>query len=203
MSRSSSHWTDAALKRAMEEARACAVCAAHLPLGPRPVFRLSASARLLIVGQAPGTKVHETGIPWNDRSGDRLRQWMGIGRDTFYDEARVAILPMGLCYPGVLANGGDAPPRPECAPLWHPRLLPLLPRIELTLLVGSYAQAGFLGDERANTMTETVRNFRDYLPRFLPLPHPSWRTTAWERNNPWFARRVLPELRKRVRELAG
>jgi uracil-DNA glycosylase len=203
MSRSSSRATDAALKRAMAEARACAVCAAHLPLGPRPVFRLSASARLLIVGQAPGAKVHATGIPWNDRSGDRLRQWMGIGREAFYDQARVAILPMGLCYPGVLANGGDAPPRPECAPLWHPRLLPLLPRIELTLLVGSYAQAGFLGDEREDTMTETVRNFRDYLPRFLPLPHPSWRTTAWERDNPWFARRVLPELRRRARELAG
>lgn len=186
----------------MDEARACALCAAHLPLGPRPVFRLSATARLLIVGQAPGTKVHETGIPWNDRSGDRLRQWLGIGRDLFYDETRIAILPMGLCYPGVLPNGGDAPPRPECAPLWHPKLLPLLPRIELTLLVGSYAQAGFIAKkDRGDTLTETVRNFRDYLPRFLPTPHPSWRTGAWERKNPWFAKKVLPELRKRVKEL--
>jgi uracil-DNA glycosylase len=202
MSTSSSRATDAALKRAMAEARACAVCVAHLPLGPRPVFRLSASARLLIVGQAPGAKVHETGIPWNDRSGDRLRQWMGIGREAFYDEARVAILPMGLCYPGVLANGGDAPPRPECAPLWHPRLLPLLPRVELTLLVGGYAIAGFIAEkDRPRTVTGAVRNFRDYLPKFLLTPHPSWRTTAWERNNPWFARRVLPELRKRVMEL--
>ncbi len=194
--------TEPKLKRAMAEARACALCARHLPLGPRPVFRLSISARLLIVGQAPGTKVHETGIPWNDRSGDRLRQWMGIERDVFYDETRVAILPMGFCYPGVLPNGGDAPPRPECAPLWHPRLLPLLPRIELILLAGSYAIAGFIGkNDRPATVTEVVRNFRDYLPRFLPTPHPSWRTAVWERKNPWFAKKVLPELRKRVREL--
>ncbi len=185
----------------MQEARACRVCAAHLPLGPRPVFRLSVAARILIVGQAPGTKVHETGLPWNDRSGDRLRQWLKFSREDFYDATRVAILPMGLCYPGVLPQGGDAPPRPECAPLWHPRLLPLLPNIELTLLVGGYAQAGFLKDDRRKTMTETVRNFRQYLPRYLPLPHPSWRTTAWEKKNPWFGKIVLPELRRRVREL--
>lgn len=197
MSTSSSRKADTALKRAMNEARACRACA-DLPLGPRPVFRLSSTARLLIVGQAPGTKVHETGIPWNDRSGDRLREWTKLGRDDFYDERRVAIMPMGFCYPGVLANGGDAPPRPECAPRWHPVLLPLLPRVELVLLVGSYAQAGFLGAARQKTLTETVRHFRDYLPRFLPLPHPSWRTTTWERKNPWFARQVLPELRKRV-----
>jgi uracil-DNA glycosylase len=203
MSRSSSSGTEAALDRAIAEARACRVCARHLPLGPRPVFRLSASARLLIVGQAPGTRVHETGVPWNDRSGDRLRQWMAVERDEFYDARRVAIMPMGFCYPGTLLNGGDAPPRPECAPLWHPRLLPLLPRIELTLLVGGYAQEGFLGKSRRATMTETVRGFRGFLPRFLPLPHPSWRTTAWERKNPWFARTVLPELRRRVRALLG
>ncbi|MGQ0675932.1 MAG: uracil-DNA glycosylase family protein [Rhodospirillales bacterium] len=204
MSLSSPKGNDAALKRAMAEARACALCAAHLPLGPRPVFRLSTAARLLIVGQAPGTKVHETGIPWNDRSGDRLRQWMGIERAAFYDEARVAIMPMGFCYPGALAGGGDAPPRPECAPRWHPRLLALLPRIELTLLVGGYAIAGFIdANKRAQTMTETVWRFADFLPRFLPLPHPSWRTTAWERNNRWFADRVLPELRERVRALTA
>ena len=186
----------------MEEARACRVCEAHLPLGPRPVFRLSTTARLLIVGQAPGTKVHETGLPWNDRSGDRLRQWLRLGRDDFYDATRVAILPMGLCYPGVLPSGGDAPPRPECAPLWHPRLLALLPQIELTLLVGSYAIAGFIDKkDRPATMTGAVRSFRDYLPRFLPLPHPSWRTTAWEKRNPWFGKKVLPELRRRVQEL--
>ncbi len=184
----------------MAAARACTLCARHLPLGPRPVFRLSASARLLIVGQAPGTKVHATGLPWNDRSGDRLRQWMGIGRADFYDADRIAILPMGLCYPGRLENGGDAPPRPECAPLWHARFLPLLPRVELVLLVGAYAQARYIGGKRS--VTETVRDFRKHLPRFLPLPHPSWRTTAWERNNPWFAAEVLPELRAAVKRLA-
>jgi uracil-DNA glycosylase len=199
MSRRSCAAIDAALAAAIEAARACTVCARHLPLGPRPVFRLSAAARLLIVGQAPGTRVHETGLPWNDRSGDRLRQWMAIGRADFYDERRIAILPMGLCYPGRLENGGDAPPRPECAPIWHDRLLALMPRIELTLLVGSYAQARYLGGKAS--MTETVRDFRRHLPRYLPLPHPSWRTTAWERRNPWFAKEVLPELRKAVKRL--
>ena len=179
--------------------RACRLCAAHLPLGPNPVFRLSPSARLLVVGQAPGTKVHATGIPWNDPSGDRLRQWLALGRDAFYDTARVAILPTGLCYPGRLPRGGDQPPRPECAPAWHPPLLARLPYVRLTLLVGAYAQAYYLGDRRGTTLTETVRHFHDFLPEFLPLPHPSWRTLAWARRNPWFARRVLPELRRRVR----
>jgi uracil-DNA glycosylase len=187
----------------MVAARACTLCAEHLPLGPRPVFRLSRTARLLIVGQAPGTRVHETGLPWNDRSGDRLRQWMQIGRERFYDPARIAILPMGLCYPGRLPNGGDAPPRPECAPHWHPKLVPLLPQIELVLLVGSYAQAYYLPETRARTMTETVQSFRQHLPRFLPLPHPSWRTTAWERKNPWFIEEVLPVLRDQVNRLTG
>lgn len=199
MSPACSAATDRALDAAMAEARACTRCAG-LPLGPRPVFRLSTTARLLIVGQAPGTKVHETGIPWNDRSGDRLRQWMAIGRADFYDAGRIAILPMGLCYPGRLKNGGDAPPRPECAPYWHERLLPLLPRIELVLLVGSYAQARYIGGKE--TMTARVRDFRKHLPRYLPLPHPSWRTTGWERKNPWFAAEVLPELRTLVKRLA-
>jgi uracil-DNA glycosylase len=174
------------------EARACARCAAQLPLGPRPVFRVSATARLLIIGQAPGTKVHATGIPWHDPSGDRLRLWLGMTRDEFYDESRVAIVPMGLCYPGRLPNGGDAPPRPECAPLWHDRLLALMPEIRLTLLVGGYAQARYLGK---GAMTERVRDFARYLPRYFPLPHPSWRTTAWERKNPWFTTEALPALR--------
>ncbi len=187
----------------MEEARGCTLCAKVLPLGPRPVFRLGRGARLLIVGQAPGTRVHETGLPWNDRSGDRLRQWMAIERERFYDAEHIAILPMGLCYPGRLKQGGDAPPRPECAPLWHKRLVALLPRIELVLLVGSYAQAYYLDRARGATMTETVRDFRRHLPRFLPLPHPSWRTTAWERRNPWFGADVLPVLRAEVRRLVG
>lgn len=180
----------------VEAARACKVCAAHLPLGPRPVLQVSRTARLLIIGQAPGTKVHATGVPWNDPSGDRLRLWLGLDRTTFYDEAGVAIVPMGLCYPGRLPKGGDAPPRPECAPLWHPRLLPLMPDIRLTLLVGSYAQARAFGK---GTMTERVRAFREYLPAGrVPLPHPSWRTSGWERRNTWFNEDLLPELRARV-----
>jgi uracil-DNA glycosylase len=176
-------------------ARACRICEAHLPLGPRPVFRVSTTARLLIVGQAPGTKVHESGIPWNDPSGDRLRRWLQMDRDTFYDEARIAIVPMGLCYPGRLRNGGDAPPRPECAPLWRERLVSAMPNIRLTLLIGIYALTHTLGP---GAMTDHVRAFRDGLPRYFPLPHPSWRTVAWERKNPWFETEVLPALRASV-----
>lgn len=187
----------------LDRARTCRVCAKDLPLGPRPVFRLAASARLLIVGQAPGTKVHATGIPWNDPSGDRLRDWLALDRDTFYDAARIAILPTGLCYPGRLARGGDAPPRPECAPLWHAPLRAHLTRVRLTLLVGSYAQAHDLGRRRGASMTETVRRFADYLPDHFVLPHPSWRTLGWARRNPWFERDVIPALRKRVHALIG
>ncbi|MGE5518127.1 MAG: uracil-DNA glycosylase family protein [Bacteroidota bacterium] len=178
--------------------RACTVCAPHLPLGPRPILRASPTARLLIVGQAPGTKVHETGIPWNDRSGDRLREWLGLDRDTFYDESRIAIVPTGLCYPGRDPRGGDLPPRPECAPLWHPVILPLLTEVRLTLAVGSHAQAVLLKDRRRGSMTETVAAWRDTLPGLIPLPHPSWRTTAWQRKNPWFDTDLLPDLRARV-----
>jgi uracil-DNA glycosylase len=185
----------------LRDINACTLCAAHLPLGPRPVIRGLPSARLLITSQAPGTRVHETGLSFNDRSGDRLRDWLQIDRAAFYDERRIAIMPMGLCYPGRLPNGGDAPPRPECAPRWHPRFLALLPEIRLTLLVGSYAINHYLGGRRS--MTATVAAWRDYLPRYLPLPHPSWRTTAWERKNPWFAEELLPELRRRVRAALG
>ena len=188
----------AALAALVEKARACRVCEAHLPLGPRPVLRASATAKLLIVGQAPGTKVHVSGIPWNDASGDRLRRWLDLDRDTFYDESRIAIMPMGLCYPGVDKNGGDSPPRPECAPLWHPPLLALMPQVELVLLVGSHAQAWYLGKQRRKSMTETVAAWRDYLPRFIPTPHPSWRNTAWLKRNPWFEAELVPELRRRV-----
>src|SRR5690349_2951521 len=151
------------LARLLADIRACRVCEASLPLGPRPTVRASATARIMIVGQAPGTRVHETGIPWNDRSGDRLRQWLGLDRDTFYDESRIAIVPMGFCYPGVDRNGGDAPPRPECAPLWNDRLRALLPRVELTVLAGGYGQARYLGTRRGASMTETVARWRDYL----------------------------------------
>ncbi len=179
--------------------RQCRLCAAHLPLGPNPVLRAAPSARLLIVGQAPGTKVHATGIPWNDPSGDRLREWLALDRDTFYDETRVAIVPMGFCYPGRLPKGGDAPPRPECAPAWHAPLLERLPHLRLTLLVGAYAQAHYLGDRRGASLAETVRGFRDFLPAYLPLPHPSWRTRHWAKRNDWFERDVIPALRRRVK----
>lgn len=184
--------------------RACRICEADLPLGPRPVVHMTAEARLLIIGQAPGTKVHESGIPWNDASGDRLRDWLSIDREAFYDPSKIAIMPMGFCYPGRDPKGGDLPPRPECAPQWHDRLRSFLPNIELTLLVGSYAQARYLGKMRARTMTETVRNFRKYLPDgFLPTPHPSWRTTAWLKKNPWFDAEILPELRARTAKLVA
>ncbi len=189
----------AGLEEVLRAARACRVCMAHLPLGPRPVLRAGSGARLLIVGQAPGTRVHETGIPWNDPSGERLRDWLAVDRATFYDEARIAIVPMGFCYPGRNPRGGDNPPRPECAPLWHGPLLAALPGIELTLLVGQYAQAHYLGKRRRATLTETVRAWADYGPGFLPLPHPSWRNTGWLKRNPWFAAELLPELRARVR----
>jgi uracil-DNA glycosylase len=174
-----------------------------LPSGPRPVVRGSSSARLCIVGQAPGVRVHNSGIPWNDPSGKRLRDWLQTDDETFYDESRVAIVPIGFCYPGTMENGGDYPPRKECAPKWHPPLLDALKKVELTLLVGTYAQAFYLGRERKKNMTETVRAFRDYLPRFLPTPHPSWRTTGWQKKNPWFDEELLPELRARVHALVG
>lgn len=186
----------------LAEVRACTVCAAHLPLGPRPVLRASQTARLLIVGQAPGTRVHESGTPWQDRSGERLRAWLEMDAETFYDETRIAIVPMGFCYPGVLPNGGDAPPRPECAPLWHERVLTKMPDIRLTLLIGQYAQARYLGKRRGKTLGETVSRFESFLGEgIVPLPHPSWRTTAWEKKNPWFTAALLPALRARLREL--
>lgn len=175
----------------------CRVCAAHLPHGVRPVTSFSPSARLLIIGQAPGSKVHLSGIPWDDKSGDRLREWTGLDRETMYDSARVALVPMGFCYPGK-ASGGDKPPRRECAPLWHDEVLAILPKDRLTLLVGSYAQSYYLPATRTLSMTERVRRFRDFLPDVLPLPHPAWRSTLWMRQNPWFEAEVLPILRTRV-----
>lgn len=183
--------------RLVAEARACTACEG-LPLGPRPVIRAGASARLLIISQAPGTKAHETGLSFNDPSGDRLRDWLALDRDTFYDEARVAIMPMGFCYPGRLPRGGDAPPRPECAPLWHDRLRAGLTEVRLTLLVGSYAIRHYLPGGRSRSMTEAVAGWCDHLPDIIPTPHPSWRTTAWQRKHPWFETELLPALRNRV-----
>ena len=194
------------LESLLTEIRACRICADHLPLGPRPVVVARGPARILIIGQAPGTKVHATGIPWNDRSGDTLRGWMAVDRETFYDPDRIAILPMGFCYPGVMPskNGkscGDAPPRPECAPAWHERVLAHLPNIYLVLLAGMYAQARYLGERRKHTLTETVASWREYGPKLLPLPHPSWRSGNLIRKNPWFETELLPELRSRVAAL--
>lgn len=181
----------------LQKVRSCTICEPHLPLGPNPVLRASASSRLLIVGQAPGTKVHASGVPWADASGIRLRDWLGIDGETFYDERVVAIVPMGFCYPG-RGKGGDLPPRPECAPTWHPQVLPLLKKVELILLIGSYSQAAFLGATRRATLTETVHDARTYLPRYLPLPHPSPRNQMWLRRNPWFDADIVPLLRAQV-----
>ena len=177
--------------------RACRLCEAHLPLGPNPVLRARPSARLLIVGQAPGTRVHESGIPWNDASGIRLRGWLGLEREAFYDERNIAIVPMGFCYPGK-AESGDLPPRPECAATWHGRLFPLLPRVRLKLLIGQYAQQHFLGARRGKTLTDTVRDFRSHLPDAIPLPHPSPRNQLWFKVNPWFEAELVPVLRESV-----
>lgn len=180
------------------EIRACALCAPHLPLGPRPVLRGRASARLLIVSQAPGVRVHETGLSFDDRSGDRLRSWMALDSEAFYDEARVAIMPIGFCYPGHDARGGDLLPRPECATLWHARLRPLFPAIELTLLVGRCAIEAYLPVARRRAMTAVVAGWRGFLPQFFVLPHPSWHTIRWQRDHPWFEDQTLPELRAQV-----
>jgi uracil-DNA glycosylase len=176
----------------------CKVCEAHLPHPPRPVLQAGPSARLVIIGQAPGSKVQESGVPWRDQSGNRLRDWTGLDDATFYDPSLVALIPMGFCYPGA-ANGADLPPRPECAPLWHARLLTLLPKVRLTLLVGIHSQNYYLRDQAKATMTETVRGFAAYGTNFFPLPHPSWRSTGWMRRNPWFEAETLPALRLRVR----
>lgn len=188
--------SDAGLAALLQKVRACRACT-DLPLGPKPVLRASPTARLLIVGQAPGIHVHQTGVPWNDASGKRLREWMGVGSCDFYDERRVAIVPMGLCYPGT-GPRGDRPPRLACSQLWFDQLHSFLPDIALTLLIGRHAQRYYLGHRCRGSLTETVRAFLDYLPQYLPLPHPSGRNNAWLKGNPWFESRVLPELRKRV-----
>ena len=182
--------------------RACRVCAGELPLGPRPVLQAGTGARLLIVGQAPGTKVHASGVPWDDASGARLRDWLGLEPAQFYDAGQVAIVPMGFCYPG-RGNGGDLPPRRECAPLWLEPLLARLPQIELTLLIGQYAQRHYLGAARKSNLADTVAAWRDYAPRYFPLPHPSPRNTAWRQRHPWFERDLLPHLRERVQAVLG
>jgi uracil-DNA glycosylase len=179
----------------LKEIRACAVCAKVLKAGPRPIVQFSAKSGVVIIGQAPGSRVHESGVPWNDDSGRRLRDWTGLSDEQFYDPDKVALVPMGFCYPGK-GKSGDLPPRPECAPLWHQRVLGLLKHRRLTLLVGSYAQTSYL---RTANMTDTVQSFRTHMPEYFPLPHPSWRSGLWIRRNPWFEKDVVPALRSAVR----
>ena len=185
------------LESLLAEVRACRACADTLPLGPRPILQASPSAHILVASQAPGTRAHESGIPFDDASGERLRDWMGLSKQQFYDARHVAIVPMGLCYPGRLRGGGDAPPRPECAPLWRDRLLDAMPALRLVLLVGSHAQRHVLGTGK---MADRVADFRSHLPRTFPLPHPSWRTRAWAARNPWFEADLLPALKLAVRD---
>lgn len=198
-------------KALLRDIRACRLCrdapeGVQLPHEPLPVVRADPGARLVIAGQAPGTRVHNTGIPFNDPSGDRLRDWLGIDRDTFYDESRIAIVPMGFCFPGLDDKGGDLPPRRECAPHWREKIFAHLGNVELILIIGQYAQAWHLGKKRRKTLTETVSAWREYAeeslnPKILPLPHPSWRNNAWIRKNPWFETDLLPFLRETVRRL--
>ena len=185
----------------LADIRACRVCADAMPHEPRPVIQAHPDARILLVGQAPGTRVHASGKPFTDPSGDRLREWMQIDEADFYDPSKLAIVPMGFCFPGLDDRGGDLPPRRECAPLWQERVREALPDIRLTLLVGQYAQRFWLGSQAHKTLTETVRHAAGFGPDFLPLPHPSWRTSGWLRKNPWFGEIILPMLRCRIKEL--
>ncbi|CAN5278492.1 uracil-DNA glycosylase family protein [soil metagenome] len=189
------------LDAVLADIRACRACLGELPHTPRPVVRVFAETRLLICGQAPGRRVHESGLPFTDPSGDRLRSWMGVDYDTFYADPRIGVAAQAFCYPGTAPKGGDYPPPRRCAELWRHRLLDALPRVELTLLVGGHAQAWALEGRIGQTMTETVADWRAYLPHVLPMPHPSWRNTAWLRKNPWFESEVVPYLRQRVADI--
>jgi uracil-DNA glycosylase len=183
----------------LRDVRRCTICSEHLPLGPRPVLQLLPQARILVAGQAPGRKVHESGVPFDDASGDRLREWLGLTPEVFYDPRRVAILAMGFCYPGT-GKAGDLPPRPECAAQWRDRLLGHLRKLELTLVIGQYAQAYHMPDA-GDTVTSTVQSWRRHWPGVVPLPHPSPRNNIWLRRNPWFESELLPRLRKRVAQV--
>ena len=187
------------LTKLVKEIQACELCKKHLPRGPHPIFRVGHRASILLVGQAPGAKVHASGIPWDDASGNVLREWLQLTSETFYDQNHVALMPMGFCYPGK-GHSGDLPPRSECAPLWHPPLLKFLKGRRLTLLIGQYAQSYYLGDRVGRNLTETVRRFREFLPEYFPLPHPSPRNRPWLHRNPWFEKELIPELRLLVQK---
>ncbi|MBW2937324.1 uracil-DNA glycosylase family protein [Aureisphaera sp. CAU 1614] len=185
------------MKSIIAEVKECTMCKTHLPLGPRPVFSIAKDSKIAIIGQAPGTKVHESGIPWDDASGKLLRTWLEVTEEEFYNPSNFAIVPMGFCYPGK-GKSGDLPPRPECAPLWHEQLFELAKSIELYILIGTYAQSYYLKENSKKNLTETVRNFKEYQPNYFPLPHPSPRNRFWFRNNEWFEKEVLPELKIQV-----
>jgi uracil-DNA glycosylase len=187
------------LLKILEEARACTACASFLPLGARPLLAAHVASKLLIIGQAPGKATHEAGVPWKDRSGDRLRDWLSVTKEQFYDARQVALVPTGFCYPGS-GTKGDLPPRAECAPLWHPRIFPHLKQVQLTVYLGSYAFSANLGDQYEN-LSEAAEDFRNLLPKTIALPHPSPRAGMWISQRPWFASELLPELRKRVKEI--
>lgn len=188
------------LEKLLKDIVVCQVCQ-DLPLGPRPTLSVSKSAKILIAGQAPGIRVHNTGIPFNDPSGERLRAWMGISPEVFYDKSLISIIPMGFCYPGTAPKGGDLPPRPECKATWHSRLFKALPGFELTLVIGQYAHAYHLGKRRGKNLTETVKNWQEFYPEILPLPHPSPRNNVWLKRNPWFEGEVIPALQARIKEV--
>lgn len=183
----------------LAEIAGCTHCAPWLPLGPRPVLQASTAARILVIGQAPGAKVHARGIPWDDKSGDELRRWLEVDKAQFYDSRLFALVPMGFCYPG-RGSSGDLPPRAECAPLWHPRLLQAMPQVRLTLLIGKYAQRRYLGDRCLPGVTDNVRQYQGFLPEYFPLVHPSPRNNIWKKRHPWFEAEVLPALRERVQQ---
>ncbi|WP_431124704.1 uracil-DNA glycosylase family protein [Flagellimonas flava] len=185
------------MKELLINIRKCEICKAHLPLGPRPIVAAHPNAKILIIGHAPGTKVHATGIPWDDPSGKQLRKWMGVSDETFYDETQIAQMPMGFCYPGK-GKSGDLPPRPECAPQWHQQLLDNLPNLKLTILIGQYSQRHYLGNRMEKNLTETVRNFGNYAPEYFVLPHPSPRNRFWLSKNPWFETEVIPEFQEQI-----
>lgn len=195
-----SHILETTLKELLQEIKGCNVCEKYLVNGVRPVLSAQSTAKILIIGQAPGTRVHKTGIPWNDPSGERLRRWMNVDKETFYDSSKIAIVPMGFCYPGK-GKSGDLPPRKECAPLWHEQVLDHLPNLKLTLLIGQYAQKYYLKSTKKKTLTATVEAFPIYLPDYLPLVHPSPRNRYWLTRNPWFEKEVVPYLQSRVKEL--
>ena len=188
------------MENLLNEIRACQLCLPHLKDGVNPVLSVSPHSKIIIIGQAPGSIVHKSGIPWKDKSGDRLREWLDISEDEFYNNELMGIIPMGFCYPGK-GKSGDLPPRKECAPHWHPKLFEALEDIQLILLIGQYAQNYYLGKLKQKTLTQTVRNFKEYLPKYLPLPHPSPRNNIWLSKNPWFESELLPVLQKTVKNI--